>query len=188
MRTGGSPSHAAWEECQGCQESAAADDEGVTIIELVLVVAILTALAGLAVPAYLNARDRAMNVKAIADISVIQRDIARYVVERGGLPWTLGQVGGALPRDPWGNPYRYLNFETLAKDTNQDKGSGKDQTQDQPKEKPRKDRFLVPINSTFDLYSMGRDGLTNEPLTAKVSRDDIVRANDGAFIGLAEDF
>lgn len=53
---------------------------------------------------------------------------------------------------------------------------------------PRKDRFLVPINSDFDLYSMGKDRETVAPLTAKKSHDDIVRANDGAFVGLASEF
>ena len=51
-----------------------------------------------------------------------------------------------------------------------------------------KDRFLVPINSDFDLYSMGKDGKSQMPLTAKDSRDDIIRANDGAYIGLAYAF
>jgi hypothetical protein len=35
------------------------------------------------------------------------------------------------------------------------------------------------------LYSMGPDGRSSLPLAAKHSRDDIVRANDGAFIGAA---
>ena len=52
----------------------------------------------------------------------------------------------------------------------------------------RKDRFLVPINTDFDLYSMGADGASVGPLTSAVSRDDIVRANDGGFVGLASDF
>jgi general secretion pathway protein G len=46
----------------------------------------------------------------------------------------------------------------------------------------------VPINTDFDLYSVGPDGNTQPPLTAPVSRDDIVRANDGRFIGKAEDY
>ncbi len=53
---------------------------------------------------------------------------------------------------------------------------------------PRKDRFLVPINSDYDLYSMGPDGQTSEPLTVPLSRDDIVRASDGAYVGVAENF
>lgn len=52
----------------------------------------------------------------------------------------------------------------------------------------RKDRFLVPINSDFDIYSMGRDGQTIAPLTAKKSHDDIIRASDGGFYGLAAYF
>jgi general secretion pathway protein G len=52
----------------------------------------------------------------------------------------------------------------------------------------RKDRFLVPINSDFDLYSMGKDGNTFLPLTAPQSHDDIIRANDGGFYGMAAYF
>jgi general secretion pathway protein G len=52
----------------------------------------------------------------------------------------------------------------------------------------RKDRFLVPINTDYDLYSMGKDGRSSPPLTAKASRDDIIRANDGAYIGLASNY
>ena len=52
----------------------------------------------------------------------------------------------------------------------------------------RKDRFLVPINSDFDLYSMGQDGESVGPLTAQKSHDDIIRANDGGFYGLAANF
>lgn len=53
---------------------------------------------------------------------------------------------------------------------------------------PRKDRFLHPINSDYDLYSRGKDGESVEPLTAQKSHDDVIRANDGAFIGLAKFF
>jgi general secretion pathway protein G len=51
--------------------------------------------------------------------------------------------------------------------------------------KARKNQFLVPLNSDYDLYSTGQDGDSQSPLKAKVSRDDIIRANDGAYIGLA---
>ena len=54
--------------------------------------------------------------------------------------------------------------------------------------KPRKDRFLTPINSDYDLYSMGPDGQSNEPLNVPVSRDDIIRASNGAYVGVAENF
>jgi general secretion pathway protein G len=84
------------------------------------------------------------------------------------LPNSLAEVGYGNHRDPWGNPYQYLNLATL-------KGNGK----------ARKNQFLVPLNSDYDLYSMGKDGDSVSPLKAAASRDDILRANDGAFVGLA---
>ena len=52
----------------------------------------------------------------------------------------------------------------------------------------RKDKNLNPINSDFDLYSTGLDGETVSPLTAKKSHDDVVRAGNGSFFGVAVDF
>ena len=72
--------------------------------------------------------------------------------------------------DPWGTPYEYLNLDGV------------------PIGQMRKDQALVPINSDYDLYSKGPDGLSQKPLTAAPSRDDIVRGNDGSFIGVAEDY
>jgi general secretion pathway protein G len=76
-------------------------------------------------------------------------------------------------RDAWGNPYEYLR---IAGPSPPNRGQ------------LRKDKNLVPINSDFDLYSMGPDGDSKKPLTAKASRDDIIRAADGAFVGAAEDY
>jgi general secretion pathway protein G len=52
----------------------------------------------------------------------------------------------------------------------------------------RKDRNTHPINTDFDLYSKGRDGKTNYPLTAEASQDDIIRANNGGYLGLASHY
>ena len=52
----------------------------------------------------------------------------------------------------------------------------------------RKDKNLVPINTDYDLYSKGPDGKSVTPLTANSSRDDIIRANNGAYVGEAEDY
>lgn len=134
--------------------------------------AIIATLAGIGVPVYLQARERAANVKAIGDIVILQREIEMYAAFEGDrYPASLDTIGRGFLRDPWGNLYQYLNFGDA-------KGLGK----------MRKDRFLVPLNSRYDLYSMGKDGQTSAPLTAKASRDDIVRANDGAFIGLASEY
>jgi general secretion pathway protein G len=42
------------------------------------------------------------------------------------------------------------------------------------------------VNSDFDLYSLGRDGVTTAQFTGNEAHDDIVRANNGRYYGLAE--
>ena len=53
--------------------------------------------------------------------------------------------------------------------------------------RPGKRKNLAPLNSDYDLYSMGKDGASQSSLMAKVSRDDVVRALDGRFMGRASD-
>jgi general secretion pathway protein G len=52
----------------------------------------------------------------------------------------------------------------------------------------RKDHALNPINSDYDLYSLGKNGVSKKQISQKDSVDDIIRARDGGFIGLAADF
>jgi general secretion pathway protein G len=44
------------------------------------------------------------------------------------------------------------------------------------------------LNSSYDLFSAGKDGNWVAPITAAVSQDDIIRANDGAYVGLASEY
>ena len=152
----------------GCIARAPA---GFTLVELMIVVAILATIASLAVPIYGSVRKTAMDTVVVQELRVLQQGIDMYFLRNGSLPETLADLpDNSELKDPWGSPYQYLNFETI-------KGKGKG--------KMRKDRFLVPINSTYDLYSMGPDRKSTSPLTAKASRDDIIRANDGEYIGPA---
>ena len=52
----------------------------------------------------------------------------------------------------------------------------------------RKDHELVPLNSDFDLYSLGPDGISALALPAAPSQDDVVRAANGAYIGLGANY
>jgi general secretion pathway protein G len=144
---------------------------GFTLVELLIVIAIILTVSAIAVPNLEAALDDARIARAVADINTIETDIQSYQTEYGVLPNTLADIGDDQLRDPWGNPYQYLNFANT-------KGKGK----------MRKDRFLVPINSEYDLYSMGKDGRSVPPITAKDSQDDIIRANDGSFVGLASQY
>jgi general secretion pathway protein G len=145
---------------------------GFSLFELLLVTALASILLGFAVPAYRDYVARAYVSAAVQDIGKIEMAIARFRLNNNELlPATLAAVGHAATLDPWGRPYVYLNFTGL-------NGNGG----------MRKNRNLVPINSDYDLYSLGEDGASASPLTARASRDDIVRGNDGGFIGLAEDY
>ncbi len=146
---------------------------GFTIIEMMAVVMIIGILAGFGVPKLREAVDRAKVARAIGELNAIQWDLMALESQNQPLPATLAGIGRAGMVDPWGFPYQYYKFPTVAHGN--PPGA-------------RRDRFLVPINSTFDLYSVGKDGATALALTAAMSEDDIVRANDGGFIGLAKDF
>ena len=145
---------------------------GVTLIELCIGLAVVAILAMIAVPSYQNYIDEVNEKKAIADISAISQAVERYrIIHNETLPDSLADLSMDTMADPWGNSYQYYNIGTA-------KGKGQ----------LRKDQNLVPINSDFDLYSMGKDGASTGALTAAMSRDDIVRANNGDFIGRAEDY
>ncbi len=144
---------------------------GLTLIELMLAVAIVGIFAAIALPAYDRYRERIRTLQAVSDIGAISTLIYKFAHDEGRFPDSLANVGADAMRDPWGNPYQYVNHD--------DRGS---------RGQWRKDKNIVPINADFDVFSMGKDGRSVPPLTAKHSRDDIVRANDGRFIGLASEY
>jgi general secretion pathway protein G len=108
--------------------------------------------------------------RATADIRILDSEIGVFQAGKGRLPTSLAEIGRGTLKDPWGNPYEYLEF-----------AAG-------PPGLVRKDLSLVPLNSTYDLYSKGKDGQSQPALTASVSRDDIIRANDGGYIGPASGY
>jgi general secretion pathway protein G len=148
------------------------DAPGFTMIEVMVSVCIIGLLAAIATPFYFSFLERARVAVAISDLKTIEAAVYNHVSTTGELPDTLAQVNLANLRDPWGNPYQYLRIN--GGDT---KGNSR----------MRKDHFMVPVNSDFDLYSMGKDGTSASPFTAKASRDDIVRAFNGGYYGKVAD-
>lgn len=52
----------------------------------------------------------------------------------------------------------------------------------------RSDRYLFPLNSDYDLFSLGPDSRTAVSLGAPMAMDDVIRANDGGYFGLASKY
>ncbi len=144
---------------------------GFSLVELLIVVTIMLTISAIAIPSLMAAINDAKIARAVGDIGAMETDIEEYDLVNGQLPDALSDIGLANFLDPWGNPYEYLNHTTM-------KGNGK----------ARKDRFLVPLNSDYDLYSDGTDGQTTAPITAAKSQDDIIRADNGDYVGLASQF
>ena len=150
-----------------------ARDAGFTIVELLISLVIVGILAALAIINMGSAIEKALITRAIADIRTIERQVSIIEIDGAPPPDDLDSIGLGAMRDPWGNPYQYLSFATVK--------SGLPG-------KARKDKKLKPLNSTYDLSSMGPDGDSKSPLSAKASQDDVIRAADGAFVGLGSEF
>lgn len=164
---------------------------GFTLVELIIVIAIISTLAGIAVPFYSGYVQKAHKLRIISELKMIEKEITAYKIEWGVYPDSLRDIGLENLKDPWGNPYQYLKIEGVEKGKPPEKGKPENKEkseEDQTLKQPRKDHFLVPVNTDFDLYSMGPDGKTVAPFTAKASRDDVVRANNGQYIGLASEY
>ena len=155
-----------WKGCFSCGQI-----DAFTFIELIIIITIIGILSGIAAPIYADYKYRAQMVTATAIIREIEAGINVYKYRYGTHPLTLSDAMIATPLDPWGNPYYYLSSTDPAWQANQ-----------------RLDRHMRPLNSDFDLYSKGADGRSAPALTHPLSRDDVIRAANGAFVGLGADF
>jgi general secretion pathway protein G len=106
----------------------AANYDGFTLIEIMVVVVILGILAALIAPNVINRIDDAQAVKVLQDIRTIESalklyrlDNYRYPETEDGLDalvtppqdpsvrWPVGGYLDRLPNDPWDRPYLYLH-------------------------------------------------------------------------------
>lgn len=107
---------------------SASNDRGYSLIEILVVLAIMAVLASLVAPRLLGQVDRSKVTAAQAQISALKTaldtlrlDMGRYPTESEGLEflvrspsdpqlsamWFGPYIEGELPVDPWGRPYEY---------------------------------------------------------------------------------
>lgn len=144
---------------------------GLTLVEVAVAIGLVAILTTLSMPLIGGWRDRVRVQQAQADITAMSMAIDAFGADNGRFPTALAEVGRANLLDPWKRPYVY-----------------RDLTQQGAGGLARKDHSLVPLNTDYDLYSSGPDGASAPPLTAKSSRDDILRASNGRFIGPAAEY
>lgn len=103
---------------------------GFTLIEIMVVVVILGILAAVVVPKIMDRPDQAKMVRAKADVRAIESALNMYKLDNHRYPasdqglaalvekpsgsdgaknWKQGGYLDSVPKDPWGNEYRYLN-------------------------------------------------------------------------------
>ena len=143
---------------------------GFTLVELMGTVLILAVLAVVALPFYRGYQDRVRVHQSVLDITAMSVAVNNYWIDNRAYPASLADLGLASKLDPWGNPYVYYNIDANGK------GGA------------RKDHALNPLNTDYDMYSVGPDGKTKSQITQKDSVDDVIRASNGGYVGLASGF
>jgi len=154
-------------------------ERGFTIAEFVISAMVATLLLTMMIPATMNLIKQAKEDKVVIDLKAIAEKVDEFRKHNSRYPLSLMEVYTAMPIDPWGNAYQYLN---IADDPGHGHGHGNGNG------KQRKYKNEKAINEDYDLYSMGSDGKSAPPLTAGPSQDDVIRANNGHFIGIVTEY
>lgn len=136
-------------------------ERGFTLIELLIAVAIIGVLSVISMTSFSAIKSQARNTRAAEEIRVIEKDITAYAIEKGAFPASLADVGRDGLIDPWGNHYEYHPYVAGTMRT-----------------------FVgEPMNLDYDLFSVGADRDYDQSLTETKSRDDIIRVNNGVWVG-----
>jgi len=153
------------------KHGAAHDNRGFTLVELLMVIAIIGVLSLMAIPQYSNLKNFANNSRCKSEIRTVEKSIIAYNLDHGSYPpGPLDATVTTTLKDPWGRDYQYYNIQL--------NGAGG----------AYKDPATNDINTDFDLYSMGINGLGTHNLNDPDCIDDIIRAADGSIVEEGKDF
>jgi prepilin-type N-terminal cleavage/methylation domain-containing protein len=147
---------------------------GFTLVELIVVCAVLGILATMAFPALADLKNKANISRCIAEIRGLEKDIFAYWSDAARFPNGLAEINRDTVKDPWGNLYVYYPIPD-AVHTGAYKEYGVN-------------GFL---NDDFDLYSWGADGDTSHEIVfpgKNKSSDDVVRGGSGSFVELGSEW
>ncbi len=144
--------------------------KGFSLTPMLAALSVAAVVGVLSIPTYHAYLEQRHVARAIADLGRISLEIEKYRLRHAGaIPTDLATIGFVNPLDPWGNPFRFEVVDEQIRGSTIRVG----------------DR--IPLNSDYDLFSHGPDGHSGVDLLAPESRDNIVRALDGGFFGMATD-
>jgi len=91
-------------------------------MELLVVVAILVVLVGVATPLYLNYLEQSKMKTAYSNAKMLSGELKNFAISHDGEyppegDWTLLPLEKKPPLDPWGQPYRWGLVQTQQVDT-----------------------------------------------------------------------
>ena len=154
------------------KRGAAHDNRGFTLVELLIVIAIIGVLCLMAIPQYSHLTNLAKNARCKSEIRTVEKSLIAYNLDHGSFPPT-GNLSLATTtlKDPWGRDYQYYNIQTGGVGGPYMEWDGS-----------------TTINHDFDLYSMGVNGAGLHDLNDPNCTDDIFRAADGLIVEEGKDY
>lgn len=147
--------------------------QGFTLVEILVVCAVIGILASIALPAFSDLKDKANISRSVAEIRGLEKDIYAYSTDAAKYPDSLVDINRNNQRDPWGNLYIYYKIPDAAHTGAYKEWGG-----------------TGFINDDFDLYSWGADGVTAHEITVghNDSSDDIIRGRNGGVVELGSEW